>query len=269
MADKRDQAIALMDQQRFADALVIFKQLLTNDADDWSLLYMAGQCCRFQNDLKGAINYLRAAATMNTREPRILLALGIAQQLNRAFAGAIDSLRHARELDPDCVLAYNSLALTQKKTGDLEHALHNFDAGVKALSRSIVKKMNNSRANNIYKHKDSRQNLWLEYALFGAMYLCSTTGGIDGLAWPTDDQAADEERTERHAGLYWTDNRSNENKNTRLFLPNFFNTFRETLRVDAIYSNLIGGRGTVFESLGQQTEARKHFEEADEFNPVG
>ena len=268
MADKRDQALALMDQQRFKDALVIFKQLLINDADDWGLLYMAGQCCRFQNDLKGAINYLSSAAATNTREPGILLALGIAQQLNLSFADAIESLRQAIALDPDYVLAYNSLALTQKKTGDLEHSLHNYDAGVKALSRSIVKKMNNSRTNNIYKHRDSRQNLWLESALFGAMYLCSVTGGIGGLAWPTGEQAADEERTVQHAGLYWTDNLTNENKNTRLFLPNFFNTFRETLRVDAIYSNLIGGRGTVFKSLGQQIEAKKHFEEAEDFSPA-
>ncbi len=182
MADKRYQAIALMDQQRFADALVIFKQLLINATDDWSLLYMAGQCCRFQNDLNGAINYLSRAVKMNPREPRILLALGIAQQLNRAFADAIESLRQAIELDPDYVFAYNSLALTQKMIGDLEHAIYNYDAGVKALSRSIVKKMKNSRANNIYKHRDTRQNLWLEYAVFGAMYLCSVTGGIDGLA---------------------------------------------------------------------------------------
>ena len=267
MADKRDQAIALMAQQRFADALVIFKQLLINEADDWSLLYMAGQCCRFQNDLKGAINYLGSAATINTREPGIWLALGIAQQLNRAFADAIESLRQAIELDPDFILAYNSLALTQKMTGDLEHALHNYDVGVKVLSRSIVKQMKNSRANNIYKHRDLRQNLWLEYALLGAMYL-GVTGGKDGLAFPTGESAADEERTERHAGLYWTDELTSENKTTRFLLPNFFNTFRETLRGDVIYSFLIGGRGTVLKLLGQQTEAEKHFEEAEDFSPA-
>jgi tetratricopeptide (TPR) repeat protein len=268
MADKRDKAVALMHQQRFADALVLFKQLLATVADDWSLLYMAGQCCRFQNDLKGAINYLKRSVAINVQEPPILLALGIAQQLSREFIDAIESFRQAIAIDPDYVLAYNSLALTQKITGDLEHALHNYDAGVKALSRSIVKKMNNSRESDIYKHRNSRQNLWVDCATFGAIYLCSMTGGIDGLAWPTGDQAAEEERTELHAGLYWTDHRTNDNKNTRLFLPNYFNAFRETLRMDTIYSYLIGGLGTVFESLGQQTEARKHIEEAEDFSPV-
>ena len=266
MADKRDEAIVLMNQKRFADALVLFKQLLVSDANDWGLLYMAGQCCRFQNDLKGAIHYLKRAVAINVREPRIMLALGIAQQLNREYIDAIKSLKQAIEFDPDYDLAYNSLALTQKKTGDLENALHNYDAGVKALSRSIVKNMNNSRANTIYKHRDSRQNLWAEYAVFGAMYICSTTDGIDNVAWPTAEQVAEEELAEQYSGLYWTDHRTNDNKNTRLFLSNFFNTFRETLRKDATYSNLIGNMGTVFELLGQQTEAKKHFEEAEDFN---
>lgn len=268
MTDKRDKAIELMGQKRFAEALVLFKQMLAADEDDCTLLYMAGQCCRFQNDLKGAINYLKRAVALNASEPADMLALGIAQQLDRKFVEATESFKQAIELDPDYVLAYNSLALTQKKTGDLENAQYNYDAGVKALSRSIVKKMNNSRGSEIYKHRDSRQNLWVECAVFGALYLCSITGGIDGLAWPTSDQAAEEERTELHAGLYWTDHRTNDNKNTRLFLPNYFNTVRETLRMDTIYSYLIGGLGTVFKSLGQQAEARKYFEEAEDFSPV-
>ena len=46
------------------------------------------------------------------------------------------------------------------------------------------------------------------------MYL-GVTGGKDGLAFPTGKSAADEERTERHAGLYWTDELTSENKPTR------------------------------------------------------
>ena len=99
------------------------------------------------------------------------------------------------------------------------------------------------------------------------MYL-GVTGGKDGLAFPTGKSAADEERTERHAGLYWTDELTSENKPTRFLLPNVFNTFRETLRGDVIYSFLIGVRGTVLKLLGHQTEAEKHFEEAEVFSPV-
>jgi hypothetical protein len=52
-----------------------------------------------------------------------------------------------------------------------------------------------------------------------------------------------------------------------VYLPNYFNTFRELLRRDALYSNLIGNRGTALELLGRHKEAQQHFEEASEFAP--
>ena len=88
--------------------------------------------------------------------------------------------------------------------------------------------------------------------------------GVQGKAWPTGEQAATEERTEEHAGLYWVDVLNDTKEIVCLFLPNYFNTF---LRRDAVYSNLIGNRGTVLELLGRQDEARQHFDEATEFLP--
>lgn len=66
------------------------------------------------------------------------------------------------------------------------------------------------------------------------MYL-GVTGGKDGLAFSTGKSTADEERTERHADLYWTDELTSENKPTRFLLPNVFNTFRETLRGNVFF----------------------------------
>jgi hypothetical protein len=129
--------------------------------------------------------------------------------------------------------------------------------------------MVNLKDNKLFKYSDSPHKLWLEYAAFGAMYLCSIENDIDRLAWPTGDQAVEEERTERHRGLYWSDHRADDGKNVRLFLPNYFNTFRETLRLDYSYSYLLGGMGTVLDLMGKPTEAHKHFAEAEAFSPVG
>lgn len=74
-------------------------------------------------------------------------------------------------------------------------------------------------------------------------------------------------RIERHGGLYWIDAPKEEEGTVRLFLPNFFNTFRESLRSDAAYANMTGNQGTVLELLGRQTEARRYFDEANEFLP--
>ena len=50
-----------------------------------------------------------------------------------------------------------------------------------------------------------------------------------------------------------------------LYLPNYFNTFREALWGNPLYANLIGNRGTVLEMLGPGEEALEHFSEAEEF----
>lgn len=267
MSSRRDQAIELMKQQKYEDALVLFQQLIPHKPMDWALLYMAGQCCCFLNDLTGAIEYLRKSVKINSHEPPVLLALGIALQLNEELEDAVDAFKRAIDANPDYELAYNGLALTQKKMGQLDNALHNYDAGIKALVRKIVKNMRNARSSKILKHGNSRHDLWAEYASFGAMYLCCNCEGIDSISWPTGAQAAEEERTERHAGLYWIDRKTTDGKVTRLFLPNFFNTFREMLRVDPAYSFLIGGRGTVFDLLGKSDEAKKHLEESEDFTP--
>lgn len=264
--DLNQQAIALMKAQRFADALTLLKTQIEQNPR-WSSLYMAGQCCRYLGDLDNAVIYLRRAISFEAAEPAVFLALGIALQLTNRLTDAIEAFRRAIEINPDYELAYNSLALTQKKQGDLDLALHNYEAGAHALSRRIVKSLRNDRSNNIFKHKNSKHHLWMEHAMYAGVYLCSLDETIHGMAWPTGQQAEDEETTEKHEGLYWLDCPDSENKFTRLFLPNYFNTFRETLRLDRAYSDLIGNRGTVLEQMGRYDEARKHFDEASFFSP--
>ena len=77
--------------------------------------------------------------------------------------------------------------------------------------------------------------------------------------------AIEEERTQKHKGLLWVDQRDSDGKPVRLFLPNFFNTVFNKLSRDQTYSELMGNRGLVLEMLGKQEEAQKHFEEAEEF----
>ena len=107
----------------------------------------------------------------------------------------------------------------------------------------------------------------MEYASYAAVYMASSVEGISGIAWPTGAQAMEEERTKSHAGLYWIDVPNDKGETVRLFLPNYLNTLRESLRSDSSYSSLIGNRGTILELLGRQDDARQHFDEAIEFQP--
>lgn len=262
-----DPAIELMKAQRWADALPLLHRALDEDPEQWNAWYMAGQCCRFLNDIDGAIEALSKAAALRTDQPPLFLALGVACQLKSQWDKAVDAFRRAIEIDPDYELAYNSLALTQKKRGELDKALHNYEAGAKALARKIVKGMRNARTSPIVKHRDTAGTLWVEYVTYAALYLVDGAEGVKSIAWPTGEQAMEEERTEQHAGLYWKDVPNDKRETVRVFLPNYFNTFRELLRGDVSYSNLIGNRGTVLELLKRHEEARRHFDEATEFLP--
>src|SRR5256885_15429117 len=105
---------------------------------------MAGQCCRFLDDIDGAIEYLSHSVEIKSDEPAALLALGIALQLRERWDEAVEAFGRAIQIEPDYELAYNSLALTQRKRGELDKALYNYDAGAKALARRIVKALRNS-----------------------------------------------------------------------------------------------------------------------------
>ena len=262
-----DQAIASIEDQRFGEALDLLRRVINQDPSQWNAWYLAGQCCRFLNNIDGAIEHLSRAAELKTDEPGIFLALGIAFQLSTQWDNAVVAFRRAIEIDSDFDLAYNSLALTQRKCGELDKALYNYDAGAKALARRIVTAMRNSRSSPILKHRETIGTLCFEYACYAALYLTCDAEGIKGMAWPTGEQALEEERTEKHAGLYWIDVPNERRETVRLFLPNYFSTFRELLKRDAAYSNLIGNRGTVLELLGRHDEARQHFDEATEFQP--
>ena len=252
-----------MNMHQYGEALPLFRQEIAADSQDWAALYMAGQCCRFENDLDGAVTYLVAATDLEPKEPPVYLALGIARQLRSEWDLAVDAFRKALEIDPDYALAFNSLAFTQKQRGEFAKASYNYDAGAEALVRKLVKCMRNSPANRIYKHRDTVGELWIRYALKGATYL-AVIHNIDGVGWLTGQGAVEEEQTEAHAGQFWFDGRVDDGV-TRCFLPNFFNTIREQLRRDLTYSTLIGNRGSVLELLGEHEEAERHFEEAREF----
>ncbi len=263
-----DEAMRLIGTGRHRDALDLLDELISKDLVDWNALYLAGQCHRFLGDVEGAVNLLSQSADAAPKEAPVFLALGVALQLRGDFSEACAALGRAIEIDFDYALAFNSLAMTQKLSGELEKAAYNYDAGCLALARRIVKALRNERGSLILKHRDTRGLLWMERAVYGASYLVATQESLTGIALPAADLAWEEERTERRGGLYWEDLTHWKGETVRLFLPNFFNTFRETLRNDQIYSTMLGNRATVLDLLHRGDEARQHREEAVEFLPA-
>lgn len=263
-----DAAISFMKSGRFAEALPILIRATRMYPDSYGYWYMAGQCYRFTDDLPNAIKFLKEAARRNPTEKEIFLALGIAFQLLDRFHNAIGSFAKALEIDPNYDLAYNSLALTQMKKGDFEFALHNYDEALKAMTRRLVKTFSNAPGRGITKYHNSRFSLWGEYAVFGAMFIASSDKSIGRLAWPTGEFAIREEKNEDFEGLFWRDQIDSEGVKTRMFLPNYFNTFEARLRDNHDYSTFLRAKGTALEALDRSTEAQQHYAEAEHFMPV-
>ena len=267
MEDERETAFSLVQAGEFEKALPILEAIVDGDPSDWNAVYMAGQCWRFLGDFDKALELLHIAVSLNQNEPSVLLALGVAQQLAEQYSEALVTLKRAIGLNPDYVMAFNSLALTYKKVGELQKAKEIYEEGIKALSRQIVKRLENNRRSQIFKHSDLGASLWIEYALFGATYISTLDSAVDSVAFPSGELAAKEEAEETHAGLYWIDQQGADRKKTRLFLPNYFNTFMRVLCGDRAYAELTGNRGTVLDMLGEQEDAQKHFQEATAFLP--
>lgn len=225
---------------------------------------MAGQCCRFTNDFPHAIEYLKRSAEINPQLTANHLSLGIIYQLMGQFQESIGALVQAIQIDRDYGLAYNSLAFTQEKMGQPDKALHNYEVGIKAQARKIAKRLTNSADNQIFKHRFTRHNLWLEYALFGAVFLCAALS-IRRVLFPSAEMALHEEMYETHAGLYWFETKDENGEEGRCYLPNYLNTFREILRSDPIYFNMMFNWGILLQTLGRETDAMPRIEEAEDF----
>jgi tetratricopeptide (TPR) repeat protein len=259
----RTEAAMLLQEGKYEAALRVLHEILSESADDWNAIYLAGQCHRFLRQYKAAIGFLRHAARLQDRDPSILLALGIALQLDGELRGAEEAFLRAVRLDPDYAEAYNSLALTLKKAGVLQRAVETYDLALEALSRRMVRAMTNDINNPILEMFRTRHDLWTEHALYGATWWAALAGGAV-VAFPTGAQALEEERTRRHRGLYYRDY-DEPNKRVRLFLPNYFNTFARTLFSEGLYAHLAGNKGTALATLGREEEARRCIEEAEDF----
>jgi len=263
LADASD----LMRVRRYADAFELLRPATETLPPNGNALYLAGQCRRFLEDFDGAVDLLQRATEAAPAVAAVHLALGIALQLRGSLEEACAVLGRAIEIDADYALAFNSLATTQQLKGDLDQAAHNYDAGCKALARRIIKGMRNDRRNRIFKHRDTRGSLWIDYARYAALAQVAADQTVQGIAWLTGESAAEEERTEARGGLYWEDTTDKDGNAVRLFLPNYLNTFRESLKQESTYSNLLGNRSIVLALLGRDGEARLHRDEADEFMP--
>jgi tetratricopeptide (TPR) repeat protein len=263
----KGRSAALVEGRRYAQALPFLQSLIEILPDYWETWYDLGQCYRKLGDPVRAIPPLKHAARLGGHVPQVFLALGFAYVSAGRWEEAARVLRQAIELNPDPESAHSALALAQKKLGHLSEALSSYDAGAAALVRRLAKSMQNSPDNAIFTPEPLGSNLWFGYALQAARYLVASDAGPAEIALPADAPFSPAVRAETHAGCYWTDVRNEAGHLVRVFLPNYFCTLREWLKLDSAYSGLIANRGAVLAMLDREEEAVEHFTEARQFRP--
>lgn len=270
---QRDHTVALYEsalRERSRDALdaafVVLKDLIETGEDDWYVLYAAGLCARLTERFSSACEYLLRASQLRPDEGFVFRTLGISLQLSGDYEGSMAALRRSIELEPDIPEAYNSAGLTRKLQGRFKDALGNYESAINALSVSILKDLTNSTASPVHHYQDTVGQKWVECAAYAALRCCSTVdGGAERMEWPTGEYAEKDERDRPYGGLYWVD-RQEEGKKVRLFLTNFFNTFRERLRADERYAMFLRNYALTLGLLGEAAESEALLQEAHEFS---
>lgn len=258
----RQQAAMCVDEKRWAEGLRIARKLIEIDSLD-SFGYRAGGiCARHVGELDFASECLRRAVMIDDRDVSAWATLGIVYQLQERWRDSVDAFRHSLNLDHDHVMSFNSLALTQKKSGELDLALHNYDAAAKAMVRVIVRGLDNRRGSATLSHMATPTSLWLEYALYGARYL-AVESGMDGMACAEFDEFCGPSQD----GMLWEDSRDDAGTLVRWYSANFFYAVQAALRGDWRYANIVGNRANVLKLLGREDEYREHCLERDLFWP--
>jgi tetratricopeptide (TPR) repeat protein len=259
-------ALSQLASRELKAALRTASQAVHASPNDWHAQYALGQCLRFTGDFVNAIEALERSQRLAPVELPVLLALGIVRQLDGQHHSAISAFQKALAIDPDYVLAINSLAMTYRLMGDYEGAAESYESAMKALARKIVTTWCNKATSERLPHADSRNSLWIEHALYSALWLTANDGGVENLSWPTAELAERDAQTHFLEGWYWRDLADSSGKLTRFFCPNFFNSFHSQLLQGQIYNQLVGNRSSALRELGRLDEAEAHLQEAEDFS---
>lgn len=259
--EKSERLDALLDAQRYDDALPLCLECIERDPENANLWYLAGQCYRFTGDFENAVRYLSRSLAMFSGEVATWLALGIALQLSGRLDDAAETLRRGIERFPDNPYLFNSLGMTRKLQGMTDRAINCYQKVIRLIAEEQFRNLKNARSSPIAPECPYGFEVWLHAALAIALE-ATARDGCSSFEWPTGEMAIDEERTHRHEGLYWTDHSNAAGSRSRLFLPNYTNTMFLLFARNRLFGIAIGNLSTVLEMEGRLEEAEKHRAEA-------
>ena len=147
----------------YARAIPLLQCYLSAHPTEWNPWYLLGQAYRFMGDLVQAESALAKSLALYDKEPPVYLALGIVQQLAGRLDAAIATFGRATALNPDYHFAYNSIAYTHEKMGQLDKAQEVYTLALQALFRELTRQADAPEAPEAPQTGPVGE-LWVEYA---------------------------------------------------------------------------------------------------------
>lgn len=148
----------------YAEAIPLLQHYLRSHPTEWNPWYLLGQAYRFTGDLAQAEAALGKALELNGREPAVLLAIGIVQQLAGRYEVALATFGQANACDPDFHLSHNSAGYTYEKMGQLEKAQATYELAIQALFRALTRQADGPEASEV-PDREPFGELWVDYTL--------------------------------------------------------------------------------------------------------
>ncbi len=159
-----DEIHDLFHRREYARAIPLLQRHLGAHPKEWNAWYLLGQAYRFTGDLTQAEAALAKSLALNGRDPGVLLAVGIVQQLGGRYEAALATFAQANAADPDFHLTYNSAGFTHEKMNQWEQAQANYELALQALFREISRQAEGPEAPEVPATEPFGE-LWVDYTL--------------------------------------------------------------------------------------------------------
>ncbi|MBX7135134.1 MAG: tetratricopeptide repeat protein [Fimbriimonadaceae bacterium] len=252
----------------FAAALSRCQEYLAMDAH-WNVSYIAGQCCRFMGRFGDAERHLRhSLASGGEGDAAVHTALGIVLQQVGRDPESIQSFERAVQIDPTNVIARNSLGLALKLDGQIDRAHEQYSQAMLELVASIIASSPNSPSQQIMPDPMSFDGVWLQVVMTAVTRIAARLN-LDGVAWPTGEQAASRQLERDFGGALYRTVQSPDGKRLLFIHPNLLNTVFHALRTTPVYCRLLNNLAAIYVARGDSSGARERLAESIAFTPAG
>ena len=162
-------------------------------------------------------------------------------------------LNKAISLDPAYVSVYREMGRLEAMRKNPTETLKWIEKGLKVIAKKIVKGMKNEIAAFPYEYHQIPHTHWIDYALYAGETLCETDKCQ--CVWPKESPNKLTSATSATKGLFWQDVGQKNETLKREFTPNYFNAFREMLRMENEYVYLLCLKKDTLRSLNSENTA--------------